>query len=340
MSPILWAGLIICCIEITFEYRAAKRGFSSLLFSPLDMEVIADETISPITQYGPSNDFPFRSKIIAKEKREGERRIWISSSSHAADKKMPAGKLFPNLMGSELGDWSVINASEGGLSISDNNQQLNELGLVWNPDVVVLYQASNELTRIARFGRDPNVSSADLGNESKSPTDFPASYVSHLCEQLTLYSLLKTNLTARLSKARLLKDDLLIVHDDQFTRHLDQFVSSVNAIEAIPVICTFATSHGVEALERLPADYELGMLRITPSLSKFGWANTIARWNDLIRDYGVKHGVIVLDVSREFTGETSCFRDFVHFSPEGHSRMAAYLSDQIFRLLEVSEEGK
>jgi lysophospholipase L1-like esterase len=102
------------------------------------------------------------------------------------------------------------------------------------------------------------------------------------------------------------------------------------------MLCTFATSQGERDAERLPRDVRQFMLRYNQYLSPLGWTRTIARFNELIRGIAAEEGVALVDCEHAMTGDARYFRDYVHFTPAGHERMAELITEKLRDIEPVS----
>jgi hypothetical protein len=244
----------------------------------------------------------------------------------------------------------VLNASRAGNTINENLNNLRQWGGVWKPDVVVLYQMSMDVSaltkarRAALAQRDPRRSGAELrnGGGDEGKTNGRISLLDRLIESTTAYELLKYNLSARITQHAMLGTEMDAADADMLIQSVDRFVKAVQQLPALPVVCTFATSHDLSTLSQLPDDYALSALRHTPTLSMEGWTKTVHRLNQNLRRYAKRNAIPLIDVERSFRGHPHYFRDFVHFSAAGHTAMASELTHSLAPILKqtpvVSED--
>jgi len=146
--PLMWAVLLLAMAEFLLEYRAASRGFTTHLFGqPKATQLAAEDPSQEV--YGPSANFPFRSRLVKFEKNPRTMRIWLASSSHAEDVRMPVSDLFVSVLETQLRQQGipceVLNASRAGMTLEQNTEQLKALAKKWKPDVV------DRTPRIANF---------------------------------------------------------------------------------------------------------------------------------------------------------------------------------------------
>lgn len=325
-----WIALYLLVGELLLEIRSVRRGWGGVLLGVEEGVPVAED--SP---YGPKEGFPFRSLVIDPERRDGVERIWVASSSYGEDTQVVPEELFAQRIcdGLDAGGRpaEVLNASTSGFWIPSNTSQLRELGGDWDPDVVVLYQMSNDVDQIstqmlggmASGGAAPGgageaeVSEADGEDEEESSSGGPNVLV-RFVEQTIAYKHIKSQITARLSKARVLHDHLDAEAIEVFDANVRDFLDACREVGARPVLCTFATSHTRADLDQVPETFELNLLRFNIYLSLDGWKETVGQFNDRLREIAVEEGVLLVDVEAALEGRSEHFRDFWHFKPEGH----------------------
>lgn len=314
LKVVLWIGAFLVVLELALEVRAARRGWDTLFFGDA-AGVSGDPAV------GPTELFPFRSRLLPVDA-AGARRIWVASSSYGADLQVPVDEVFPNLLGAELGA-QPLNASVDGYTIAKNVEVLRAHGPVWRPDVCVLYQMSNDIDWIStRLG----VADSESIGAGEADAGAGPGWIARTCEQTTLYKHLKTQLTARLTKARVLRDTLGGEGERRFEASVREFVAVARELGARPVLCTFATSHVRANLEQLPSEYEHNLLRFNDQLSMRGWLDSIERNNRVLGRVAREEGLVLVDLAGALAGRSEHFRDFWHFRPEGHRIAAATIA--------------
>ena len=338
LSILFWIAIFLAAAEIVLEARAARRGWGTLLFSS---ETPDGKGAGSEREYGPTADFPFRSPIVASERSAGVSRIWIASSSYAQDKRLPANAIFPTLLGRALTrdgqPAQVLNASQNGHAIKNNVRELGELGDRWQPDVVLLYQMSNDVDLLSQehYGAAstpaPEDSDEQLLDAPEGPDSSQGSTrgaLVRVVEETTLYHNIKSNLTARLAAGRQLVDRVDPRLEVLFERELRSFVQAVRTLGAQPVLCTFASSHASHDQERATVT-ERTLLRFNLHLSLEAWIDAVARLNEVIRRVARDEQIALVDVARELTGQVQHFRDFSHLRETGHQEVARILAREL-----------
>ena len=318
-----WIGFFLLLVEVPLELRAYHRGWDTLLFGrqaperPRD----ADQTVL----FGPTDDFPFRSRVVAKAKTPGTPRIWIASASYALGENLPVDHVFPTLLEKGLAarglSTEVLNAGEVGTAIPESVAQLRTQAVAWKPDVVVLYQMSTDVDDLTK-----RVLLGDPKGEASEPLFNPRLWLEHT----TTYPILKSQLSSRLTRMRILARTLEPDGSKRFERRVRDFLTATREIGAVPVLCTFAGSVDRDAAEDLP----LHVYRFNIRLGRDGWHDSLDRWNDIIRKVGREEGVPVADVNAVLHGQGEKFVDFVHFTKEGHEDVARVLIEAVAPVVE------
>ena len=246
---IIFLQLIL--LEGLLEYRAYRRGWSSLLFGDTLQEEKVDNKKGEI-KYGPNPQFLFRSEIITPERKRGVFRIWIASSSMGVHGSLPPDKIFPNLIEQNLEKLGIpaeiINASKGGKPIKGSAKDLDQLGPIWQPDIAILYNMSNDVNQIARRMLSANSSEV---NESHLPTESLSilpSFIKKTFENTTIYAHLKEHITSKVAQCGILADNIGQKVEIEFRMRVKAFVKTCRVQNIQPVLCTFATSHNRKLL--------------------------------------------------------------------------------------------
>ncbi len=336
LLPLVWTAAFLGLAEVGLSYRAHLRGWGNWLFPSREAGASPGAAATAPT-FGPTEDFPFRSRVHAPQRPAGAPRWMITSSSHAEDLPVPAAELFPvqleDLLRKGEPRAQVINASRSGSLLDTHTARAPELAAAWRPELVLLYQMSNDIRFAAdlahRGGLESAAATPQTGSApSEEATASPrASWPDRAVEQTTMYSLIKTNLTARLAPARPMPDSLGEAGDRWWEARLIGYLDAWGKQGATPVLCTLATSHRMPDLDRVPTGTRNTIFRFSMHLSLKGWMTTTQRWNEVIRRVAAQRSVRVIDLEREVGGRSELFRDFVHFNPKGHARVAQVIAD-------------
>jgi hypothetical protein len=336
LSPLFWLAFFLVAGEVLLEVRASRRGFETLLFSVPSAE--ANGTTATTSEFGPTEAFPFRSPVM--DPAADALRIWFGSSSYAGDIAVPTDALFPNVV-AEILEASLsrpvraLNRSVAGYSVESNVEQLGSEGPAWRPDVAVLYQLTNDLSQLTdRFavsgGADFEVAALASGSGDDRETIGLSGLVQSLYENTTLFAQMRGNVTPYLTRQRFLPDEAPPVTDALFRDRVERFVEVSQAVGARPVLMTLATLS--QDATAIPIDLRNWSGRWAAHISAEGYYATVASWNGIIRDVARNRDVQLIDLAEAMRDQPEWFRDFTHFTVEGHRRVAEVIARELGRV--------
>ena len=322
LRVLAWGLAYLLLSEGLVEIRAHSRGFDTIAFGTFQRQSLATAE-HPLPPAGTHDTLTSDSPA----KTIGETRYWIASSSHAEDSYLSRDMIFPSRLETLLqrpgATITVINASHAGMDIEANRADLESRGAREKPDVVILYQMSTQITKLSKqllSGKQPRSSKA---KESDNPKQTPQpSWIAQIYEHTSLYALLKGNISNRLAGQRVLADSLGEPADRVFETQVKEFVHSARKVGAEPVLCTFATSHTKKNLPDVPGEVTDFLFRYNVYLSLSGWFETITRFNQTLKRVADEEHLRLVDLDSVVSGHPEYFRDFVHFTPEGHRKVA------------------
>jgi lysophospholipase L1-like esterase len=351
LRPVFWVVVFFIFIELGLEVRAHLRGWDTLLYGMVRAEEAggtSDHGANPA--FGPTAHFPFRGPVVGLLKPAGAVRIWVASASHGEDIYLPVESIFPSLIGEGLESAGisaqVLNASRAGTGISGNLAMLKRDFDDWQPDFVVLYQLSMDISilseqLLAPIGSSvPGQRATDESGPFGEEGNQGLSWASRTFEKFTVYELLNAKITTPLSTAQVLNDDLGTEAEASFRRTVEEFVEQVRQLGAEPILCTFATSYSPRAPGPIPRDVVLFVHRWNKHLSARGWLDAIDRLNGVIRAVAQERNVHLVDLEPALTGRQEFFRDPVHFSPAGHRAMAEGIASGLSQRLPPRDVAK
>ncbi|MEL7023459.1 MAG: GDSL-type esterase/lipase family protein [Pseudomonadota bacterium] len=333
LQPILLTLLFLFCIEAALEYRHYRLGWDTPLFGDLSVDAPRSGTGDKKQKtFGPTSEFPFRSRILTSGDSEALR-IWVASASHAEHIRLPVKRIFPNLI-CEAPIWAgraceVINGSKAGIGVEQNIEMLQTYAGTFQPDVVLLYQGSQIIAGQQKSVLESDDKSTSAGN---AIVDFAP--VKRLFQETSAYQHLTDYIGGNLKLNGPLKDKLPAEMEQDFAAQIGAFLRSVREQGAEPVLMTFAASHSSENLDDLPRSIRTSFVRYSSYLSPEGWAATIERYNEQLREIARAEGVALIDLEADLHGDSDFFVDYVHFNEAGHERVAQLIAEQLFQYLD------
>lgn len=347
LAPLWWIVALLAALELALEVRAARQGWPTLLLPSAVGAPSANADVGPNSGAGPTSDFPFRSPRPELVAPPSATRLWFASASYAEDVQQRVDDVFPNLTAALLRERGVecvaLNASSAGHTVAGNSRDLERSGARWKPQVIVLYQMSNDIdklsTALCSRGWQPPQRAADVASDVASdPALLAATQVSEpkladkLVESTTIYKHIKSSITARVVKGRALARTLGEAGDALFELRVREFLARCRELGATPVLCTFPTAYTLETRERTPSEYEFNLLRFNVFLALEGWLTSVERFNAVLRRLAASERVALIDVAERFAGRAELFRDMWHLTKEGHALVAAQLADELERV--------
>lgn len=332
----LWIAGVIVLVELGLEIRASQRGWDTMIFGfPAAAQSASSQGTDKI-EFGPTSTFPFRSRIIPKERSSGNHRYWVASSSHAEDIYLPSTMIFPSILDRLLREGgvnaAVLNASRAGNDIPGNVDDLRRWGSEWKPDYVILYQMSLTIGSLAKHIFSKKRSQIAPSSKGSSPVEKPFSWANRLVEKTTVYANVKGQLTARIGATRVLANDLGLQGEQEFAAELRDFIGAARAIGSVPVLTTFATSHTRNQLADFPQEIALSLFKYSSVLSVEGWVASVERFNMVVKRVATDEGIMLIDIESAVANHPEYFRDFVHFTPAGHDAVARTMRDALIQL--------
>jgi hypothetical protein len=324
---------VVLLAELVLEVRATRRGWDTIFFGPAAHG--SSSAASQPAVYGPSRDFPFRSRIVPAEKKPGMVRVWIASSSHSAATNLPPDEIFADLVatGPTQGDCviEVLNAGKDGYTIGSSILELKRIGAVWKPDIILFYDMINDINSLANLycASHDTVVTQPGPSGGPAPTRRRSDEFTRLLQTSTTFGLIREHISSRFAHERVLYDSLPPAARRRFVRDLDELVATARSLGAQPVLCTFATAFTPADAGRFPAHIRNPLFRFNIHLSESGWINTISALNDSIRARASLPGNALVDVAGAITGRSDCFVDMSHLSAEGHGIVAGLISTSL-----------
>lgn len=340
LLPVVWAVAVLALIEFGLEFRAYQRGYQTPFFGRLQK----GEATNNERKYGPTKAFPFRSQVVSANRIQEAPLIWVASASHAEDSYFSPDAIFPNLLEEILCETGcechVINASHAGWTVGRNQQEFGEKQGMWPPQFVLIYCMSTDISyhsKETHFNADksPNLRAAPSDSGSS-----PFSWQSRLIESTTSYELIKSNVSSRITACRVRKGNLNPAICEAYLASVAGFVEDIRQAGATPVICTFATSHTLNSIDDIPDEYAYGTYRYTPDLSMRSWVNYVKDLNDMLRRFAVENNVHLIDTEAMIGDRPEYFRDFVHFSEQGHQAVARCIASDLDKLIHPDSVGR
>jgi hypothetical protein len=330
LGVLVWALAFLVMVEVLLELRAYSRGYDSILFArrePASADSPATAAAATDPEFGPTESFPFRSRVVSVERPADTKRVWISSSSLSEALNLPPDRIFAEYLTQQLNESGLpsqtLNAGRSGMTLAASAARLRNEGPQWVPDYVIVYDMLNDINQLsnaylAALSRgipvpDPGAGTGDVPQGSPLVRQLQAA---------TTFAQLREQVTSRVGAQRILFDDLPEAALESFMRDLDEVCQAAITVGARPIVCTFATQLVPGNIKNTPADIWLPMFRYNMYLSLPGWSSVIAELNGRIQAYAAANDYVLADVAAVAAARPEFFTDVAHFSEEGHRLVA------------------
>lgn len=226
-------------------------------------------------------------------------------------------------------DFDYVNAGIPGYSVELSQRNLEQRVRPLEPDVIVFYEATNDMSR------DTRVLAEEAGIFSGS-LDEP----SWLAEMSVLWNWIEKNAKVRARMAGALEEEGNLRFDADtialgFRDRLEQLLRSAKEVASVVAVPTFCW----HVREDQPRERQVAACNTAryymPWMSIDGMLRAERAYNRAIREAVAAAGVLLLDGEDEIPGDFDHFTDSVHFSDAGCRAMAERVSKRLIALPEI-----
>lgn len=334
--PLLAVLLLVLAAEGAVRLRQWLKHGTTASFSELYRtdERIGLRVLKPNLRIGglSTNSAGFRGPEIAQPKPAGTVRLAFlgASTTYCAEVSSDA-MVWPQLVVDELRrrfpgtDFDFVNGGVPGYSVASSLKNLRHRVAVLEPDIVVVYHATNDLSgEVNRLAREAGLAGA--------PSPGGPSW-------LERHSLLWELATKNLRVRAALNDEKagtrrLQVESSrlgaEFRRDLGTLLQEAKAGGARVAVATFA-SHlrpGQSPLQQERA--AVSALVYMPFMTLNGLVAGYARYNELINEAARAEGALLIGGEDRIPGDPAHFVDTVHFTDQGSRAMAERVIDALY----------
>ncbi|HET9218281.1 MAG TPA: GDSL-type esterase/lipase family protein [Terriglobia bacterium] len=271
------------------------------------------------------NSLGFRGEEISREKPPGTFRIvclgasTTFSSEVSSNQKTWTHQLQEKLRAAFPGrPIEVVNAAVGGYVAADNLKRLKHHVLPLDPDLVIYYEANNEIVK------DTQALAIERGLLAPGGGRQP-SWVTSLSKVSLMFDLAYKNL-AIIARSR----DDSTAKIDKIPKNLpERFIGTLDEMRAmlaerkVPlVLSTFVVKYRRDqdrATQIANADVAFYYM---PWMSIDGMLDAMDRYNQAIMDYGKRVGLATIDDRQAIPADSEHFTDCMHLADKGNEAMA------------------
>lgn len=294
-----------------------------------------------------SHGFLARDEGLAWNKGDGEIRIATIGGSTTANINLSFDENWPGQLGALLQKAlpgktiRVINAGTPGFDTAQSIGNLALRVMPFNPDVVIIYHAYNDLKAIK-----PNIAyNPDYSHIHRKPFGFHKEppWLIRLLNRSMFYvrmrnkyrqmQALSTPVGAKDGQGRLRAVPALAAQT--FEQHLQALVAIAQLGSAKVVLSSYATLHDlqqdytdrdvIDTLGTLQKQELISLVHFTPGLTLNGMFEGMRKYNETIEIVAKRNSTGWVDNARLIPHEAEYFVDRVHFASRGAARMAENL---------------
>jgi lysophospholipase L1-like esterase len=225
-------------------------------------------------------------------------------------------------------EFDYVNAAVAGYDVEAGIRNLQHRVKALEPDVIVIYEASNDLSHDTRL----------LANAQGIHQGIPVKQ-SWLSEWSVFWFLVEKQLQIRArQRAAVSGRNRLLFEPAQLSRHFEAKLIELVRVsqEVAPVVAVATFSHKFRREQTKEEQLRAAntALFYQPYMSLEGLLAGFSEYNRVIRKVAAETKAILIDGELEIPGDDQHFADSVHFADAGSAMMA----DRVLRSLTPSEE--
>jgi lysophospholipase L1-like esterase len=340
--------LLACVVVIGATFcEVAARIRLHMKYGRATTEIYASE-FDPATgtsQPLPSQDYGFlhinalgfRGPEIPRDKPAGALRFAFLGGSttfcaEASSDEATWPMLVAAALSKELGaPCDVVNAALPGIGIRELRRILDVRVKATRPDVIVIYEATNDLSRDTRKLADEQGLFIASGDERSALARISVAW--DLIEK-NLRVLARTR-DAKSGQARLEYDADALARG--FRTELEGLVREARAIAPVVVLVTFSTKMRASQTDAQRLASANTSLLYMPYMSTDGLLRGFEAYNRVIREVATAEGVVLVDGEDSIPADDQHFNDSVHFTDAGSAKQAQRVIERLSTITALRE---
>ena len=290
------------------------------------------------------NSLGFRGPEIERPKPDGRLRLaFLGGSTTFCAEVSSELESWPHLVTRGLANdnpqvgFDYVNGGAAGYSTTESSLNLEHRVAPLEPDVIVIYHATNDLTKDTR-----------LLATTQGLYEVEEDQGSWLGDRWLTYHLLEKNLKFLSRKKKGEGEGRPFEYDaastsKSFERRLGELIDDAKAVAPVVAVATFSNQARPEHSPERQREACSSSLFYMPFMSVPGILEGFAEYNRVIRRVAAEKGVLVIEGENDIPGDLTHFTDSVHFTDAGSRKMAARVltalrsSPEIRALIEAKE---
>jgi len=279
------------------------------------------------------NSLGFRGPELGNPKPAGSLRIAFLGASTTFCAEVSSNELaWPHLVAQHIQDAyhdipiEYVNGAVPGYTVTSSLRNLHERIVPLDPDVIVIYHATNDLS----------VETRDMATKQGIIREGEVGKTSWLADYSLLWYLVEKNLRlmklqseAKEQQGRLQFDPAEL--GSEFRKNLTDLVHEAQGVAKVVVLVTFSHQVRAEQTSEQQLKAATSALYYMPFMTPEGLIASFSRYNETIREVGQESGVLLIAAEMTIPGDGEHFNDTVHFKDKGSRAMAQRLSGALLK---------
>ena len=283
------------------------------------------------------NSLGFRGPHLKQPKPAGTMRVAFLGASTTFCAEVSGEEMtWPYLVSQALQDAfpdikvDYVNGAVPGYTIKSSLRNLRKRVKPLQPDVIIIYHATNDLSRETR----------SLALEQGIYEDGKAEETSWLAEYSLLWYLVEKNLyindlqrDAVTDKGRLVFSAAAL--GAQYRKELTLLAMEAKETAGVVVLATFSHQFRAEQTPEQRLTAAKSALYYMPFMTPHSLIEAFRQYNAIIRDVARETGTVLIEGETVIPGDSEHFNDSVHFKDAGSRAMAKRVSEILLKSTEL-----
>ncbi|MCB1851860.1 MAG: SGNH/GDSL hydrolase family protein [Gammaproteobacteria bacterium] len=279
------------------------------------------------------NSHGFRGPELKNPKPTKSLRIAFLGASTTFCAEVSSNELtWPHLVAQQLQEnypnipIEYVNGAVPGYTVSSSLRNLRERIAPLEPDIIIIYHATNDLS----------VETRDIAKKQSIIRDGEIEGNSWFADYSLLWFLVEKNLRliklqndAEKQRGRLQFDPTEL--GSNFRTELTELVREAQKVSRVVALVTFSQQIRNEQSPELQLKAASSALYYMPFMTPEGLIASFSKYNEIIKEVGRKFKALIIDGEMSIPGDEEHFNDTVHFKDKGSKVMAQRVSTALLK---------
>ncbi len=287
------------------------------------------------------NSLGFRGPEIAMPKPPNRIRIAFLGASTTISAEVTSNEAtWPHLVTAALAErfplheFDYVNGGVGGFTIASSLKNLNLRVKGTDPDIIVIYHATNDLS----------VNSREAARRQGLEFPHGESDMNWLARYSILWHLVEKNLALRHRKTESKKQGNKLLVDPEalavpFEQDLAALVAASSKVAEVVAVVTFSTQIRADQDAERRLEAAANSIYYMPYMGPDGLLSSFASYNRAVVRVAREQGVVLIEGEDDIPGDPAHFVDTVHFNDTGSRVMAKRVVDGLLASGALSNVG-